>query len=142
MRAALDARNYSVPGVAREMGLDGATLRRYLSDTYPGTLPVDQLFHWYQVTGGDLSPIRQQVHLCGYELRPILPSTEVPQDTPRQTASISRDAGELVAVLIDQWADGTRTLAERRASLPMLCDLRAALDRIIAADEVALAVAR
>lgn len=49
---------------------------------------------------------------------------------------------ELVAKLIDQWADGKRTLAERRESLPMLCDLRAALDRIISADESALAVAR
>ena len=142
MRAALDARNYSVPGVAREMGLDGATLRRYLSDTYPGTLPVDQLLNWFVVTGGDLSPIRQQVHLCGFQLRPIQPSADVPLDTPGQTADLSRGAGELVAVLIDQWADGQRTLAERRESLPMLCDLRAALDRIIAADEAALAGGR
>lgn len=142
MRAALDARNYSVPGVANEMGLDAATLRRYLSDTYPGTLPVDQLLNWFEVTGGDLSPIRQQVHLCGFELHPILPSADVPQDTPGQTANLSRGAGELVAKLIDQWADGRRTLAERRESLPMLCDLRAALDRIIAADEAALAEVR
>lgn len=51
MRAALDARNYSVPGVAREMGLDGATLRRYLSDTYPGTLPVVPLSECWSANG-------------------------------------------------------------------------------------------
>ena len=142
MRAALEARNYNTDGIAREMRLDPATLRRYLSDTYPGTLPVDLLHAWWLATDGDLSPVRTQLHLCGIELATIESNDLVRMDTPRQTAELSSKAGELVAKLIDQWADGKRTLEERRESLPMLCELRAALDRLIDADEAALAVVR
>jgi hypothetical protein len=139
MRAALDVRNYSSEGIAREMRVDGATLRRWLSDTYPGCLPVDQLHGWWMATGGDLSPVRTQLHLCGVELSAIESNALAQLDGPRQTAELSSRSGELVALLIEQWSDGKRTFEERRESLPLLCEFRAALDRIIVSDEAVLA---
>lgn len=139
MRAALDARNYSAEGVAREMRVDAATLRRWLSDHYPGCLPVDQLHGWFLATGGDLSPVSQQLHLCGVEAARIAPDEGITMDCAHQAADLSRQAGDLVALLLEQWSDGRRGLEERRESLPLLVDLRAALERIIAADEAMLA---
>ena len=55
-RATLDARNFCVEGVAREMRLDPATLRRYLSDTYKSCMPVDMVHPWFCATEGDLEP--------------------------------------------------------------------------------------
>lgn len=135
MRAALDARNYSTEGVAREMGIDGATLRRYLSDGYKGCLPVDQVHGWYLATEGDLSPIRQQLHLCGLDLKPLWEGLGPAPDSTRQAAELSREAGDLVALLIEQWSDGRRDLEERRQALPLMRQLRAQLDQMIAADE-------
>lgn len=142
-RAALDARNYSVDGIAMLMGevrgerLDPATLRRYLSDTYPSCMPVDLVHPWFVATDGDLSPVMHQLHLCGHGIRPLWESLEPPSDTPRLAADISHEAGDLVALLIKQWSDGRRTLEERRQALPHMRQLRAHLDQLISVDESA-----
>jgi len=140
-RAALDARRYSVEGIAREMGqvrgepLDPATLRRYLSDTYKGCTPVDLIHPWYVATEGDLSPVLQQLHLCGLDVTPMWAGLSPAQDTPSMAAEVSHEAGDLVALLIKQWADGRRTPEERREALPLLLHLRAHLDRLIEIDQ-------
>lgn len=136
-RAWLDVHRLNVEGVAREMKLDPATLRRYLSDTYPGVLPCDQIHGWYVASLGDLSPVRQQVHLCGFELQPLEARFPDHADTPHLASDLSKQSGDAVALLIDQWADGDRSVEERREALPMLRRLRAKLDAIINADEKA-----
>ena len=135
MRAALDARNFSIEGVAIEMRKHPATLRRHLSDSYPGCLPVDDLHPWFCATEGDLSPIRQQLHLCGFGLRPLWEGLSPATDTPAMAADLSSESGDLVGLLIRQWSAGERGQDERRAALPMMLHLRAVLDRLIAVDE-------
>jgi len=135
MRARIDACGYSVQGVAHEMGLDPATLRRYLSNTYPGVLPVDLVHPWFVATGGDLSPVRQQLALCGYGLHRLDPDGQPTRDEVRLTGDLSHLAGDAVALLVTQWADGIRTPDERTKALPVLRRLRARLDQIIEADE-------
>ena len=140
-RAALDARSFNVEGIALLMSevrgerLDAATLRRYLSDTYKGCTPVDLVHPWFVATEGDLSPIRQQLHLCGMDIRPLWEGLEPASDSPTLAAEISHEAGDLVALLITQWSDGGRTVQERRKALPLMRHLRAQLDQMIALDE-------
>jgi hypothetical protein len=90
-------------------------------------------------TEGDLSPVRQQLHLCGVELVRIEEGMGAHADSPRMAAEISHKAGDLVAKLIEQWSDGRRGLDERREALPLMCELRATLDRLIEMDETFLA---
>ena len=134
-RATLDARNFCVEGVAREMRLDPATLRRYLSDTYKSCMPVDMVHPWFCATEGDLSPVRQQLHLCGFGLRPLWEGLGPANDSPLLAAELSQEAGDLVSLLIKQWTDGGRTTEERKRALPMMLHLRAQLDRLIGVDE-------
>ena len=140
-RAALDALNFCVEGIAKEMSevygrtLDPATLRRYLSDGYKGCTPVDLIHPWFVATGGDLSPVLQQIHLCGFGLVPLYEGLGPTTDSPKHAADLSHEAGDLVAMLIEQWTDGQRTLAERREALPRMRQLRAKLDQMISADE-------
>ncbi len=135
MRARLDAHGFSAPGVAHEMGLDPATLRRYLSNTYPGVLPVDLIHAWFKATGGDLSPVRQQLALCGFGLQRLEAHDEPARDEVRLTGDVAHLSGDAVALLVRQWADGKRTPEERKKALPVLRRLRATLDRQIEADE-------
>lgn len=135
MRARLDSHGYSAPGVAHEMGVDPATLRRYLSNTYPGVLPVDLVHAWFKATGGDLAPVRQQLSLCGYTVKRLECHEEPLQDEVRLTGEIAHLSGDAVALLVRQWADGQRTQEERAKALPVLRKMRAALDRLIEADE-------
>ena len=134
-RAALDARNFNTEGVAREMGLDPATLRRYLSDCYKGCMPVDQIHSWFIATDGDLSPVRQQLHLCGMDIVPLYQPLDPSSDSPRLAAEVSHEAGDLVGMLLEQWSDGIRNEAERRKALPLMVHLRAKLDQLITIDE-------
>jgi hypothetical protein len=135
MRARLDSLGYSAPGVAHEMGLDPATLRRYLSNTYPGVLPVDLIHAWFKATGGDLSPVRQQLSLCGYTFKRIGCDDAPLRDEVRLTGEIAHLSGDAVALLVKQWADGVRTQEERTKALPVLRKMRALLDRMIETDE-------
>lgn len=135
MRARLDSHGYSAPGVAHEMRLDPATLRRYLSNTYPGVLPVDLVHSWFLATGGDLSPVRQQLALCGYGLHRLEGQEAGERDEVRLTGDVAHLSGDAVSLLVKQWADGQRTPEERRKALPVLRRLRATLDRQIEADE-------
>lgn len=106
MRARLDSNGFNVTGVAHEMGLDPATLRRYLSNTYPGVLPVDLIHAWFKATGGDLSPVRQQLALCGYGLQRLGGEAMPPRDEVRMTGEVAHLSGDAVALLVQQWADG------------------------------------
>lgn len=142
-RAALDARSFNVEGIAMVMSevrgerLDVATLRRYLSDTYKGCTPVDLVHPWFVATDGDLSPVRQQLHPCGFGLRPLWEDLGPASDSPLMAAELSQESGDLVALLIKQWTDGGRTTEERKRALPMMLHLRAQLDRLIGVDESA-----
>lgn len=135
MRARLDAHGFSAPGVAHEMGLDPATLRRYLSNTYPGVLPVDHLHAWFKATGGDLSPVRQQLALCGFGLQRLESREEPSRNEMQLMGEVAHLSGDSLALLVKQWADGMRTPEERRKALPILRKLRATLDRQIETDE-------
>jgi hypothetical protein len=135
MRARLDSHNYSVAGVASEMHLDPATLRRYLSPGYPGVLPVDLVHAWFKATGGDLSPVRQQLAHCGYGLHRLETGEAPARDEVRLTGEVAHLSGDAVALLVQQWSDGQRTPEERRKALPILRRLRATLDRQIETDE-------
>lgn len=135
MRARMDSHHYNVAGVAAEMGLDPATLRRYLSPGYPGVLPVDQVHAWFKATGGDLSPVRQQLAHCGYGLHRLEVGEAPARDEMRLTGEVAHLSGDAVAMLVQQWADGQRTPEERKKALPILRRLRATLDRQIEADE-------
>lgn len=140
-RACLDARHFNVEGIAMVMSevrgskLDVATLRRYLSNDYKGCTPVDLIHPWFVATEGDLSPVRQQLHLCGMDIHPLWGGLEPASDAPGLAASLSHEAGDLVALLIKQWSDGGRTPEERREALPLMRHLRAQLDQMIALDE-------
>ena len=140
-RAALDARAFNVEGIAMVMSevrgekLDASTLRRYLSDTYKGCTPVDLVHPWFVATDGDLSPVRQQLHLCGMDIKPLWEGLDAASDSPELAAHLSHEAGDLVAMLIKQWSDGGRTAGERQAALPLMRHLRAQLDQMIALDE-------